>query len=161
MYPATLILGLGNPLRGDDGVGARVVEELNRRDLPDGVTALDGGTGGLDLLRLLERWKHVVIVDAADVGREPGEYVRFTPDQVRLVGADKALSLHNAGLREVLTLADALDLDLPEMVIFGVQPAETGWREGLSPPVESTLLALVDAVLEELKGENYAQDSGD
>jgi hydrogenase maturation protease len=161
MHSATLILGLGNPLRGDDGVGARVVEELTRRDLPEGVTALDGGIGGLDLLRLLERWKRVVIVDAADVGQEPGQYVRFTPDQVRLAGASNALSLHNAGLSEVLALANALDLDLPEMVIFGVQPAEIGWREGLSPTVESTVSALADAVLEELEGDDYAQDSGD
>jgi hydrogenase maturation protease len=161
MYAATLILGLGNPLRGDDGVGARVVEELTRRDLPEGVTALDGGTGGLDLLRVLGRWKRVVIVDAADVGREPGQYVRFTPDQVRLAGASDTISLHNAGLSEVLALADALDLDLPEMVIFGVQPAEIGWREGLSPAVETTLAALADAVLEESRGEDYAQDSGD
>jgi hydrogenase maturation protease len=161
MYSATLILGLGNPLRGDDGVGARVVEELTRRDLPEGVTALDGGIGGLDLLQILQRWKRVVIVDAADVGREPGQYVRFTPDQVRLVRASDTLSLHNAGLSEVLALADALDLDLPEMVIFGVQPADIGWREGLSPTVESTLSALADAVLEELKGEDHAEDSGD
>lgn len=149
MRPATLILGLGNPLRGDDGVGPRLVEELTRRNLPEGVKALDGGTGGLDLLRLFERWKRVVIVDAADVGREPGEYVRFTPDEVRLAGASSALSLHHAGLSEVLTLAEALDLDLPEMVIFGVQPAEIGWREGLSPPVAATLAALSDAVLQE------------
>jgi hydrogenase maturation protease len=161
MRPATLILGLGNPLRGDDGVGPRVVEELTRRSLPEGVTALDGGTGGLDLLRLMERSKRVVIVDAADVGREPGQYVRFTPDQVRLTGASSTLSLHHAGLSEVLTLADALGLDLPEMVIFGVQPAEIGWNEGLSPAVAATLSALADAVLEETKGEDYAQDSSD
>jgi hypothetical protein len=47
------------------------------------------------------------------------------------------------------------------MVVFGVQPAEIGWKEGLSLPVETTLSALADAVLEELKGEDYAQDSGD
>ena len=81
---SVLVLGLGNPLRGDDGVGPRVVEELTRRGLPDGVMTLDVRTGGLDLLHTLEGWKRVVAVDAADVGREPGQFVRFTPDQVRL-----------------------------------------------------------------------------
>ncbi|MGD8996727.1 MAG: hydrogenase maturation protease [Anaerolineae bacterium] len=161
MYPATLILGLGNPLRGDDGVGARVVEELTHRDLPQAVTALDGGTGGLDLLRLLEQWERVVIVDAADVGREPGQYVRFTPDQVRLASASSTLSLHNAGLSEVLTLAEALELDLPELVIFGVQPAEIGWKEGLSPAVAAAVTTLADAILDEIQGEDHAQDSSD
>lgn len=153
MQTGTLILGLGNPLRGDDGIGPSVVEELADRDLPEEVTLIDGGTGGLDLLRLLERWRRVVIIDAADVGRGPGEYVRFTPDEVRLVGVSASLSLHHAGLSEVLTLADALGLHLPEMVIFGVQPTEIGWKEGLSPAVEAALPTLADAVLEEIEGE--------
>ncbi|RLC87110.1 MAG: Ni,Fe-hydrogenase maturation factor [Chloroflexi bacterium] len=160
-----LVLGLGNPLRGDDGVGPRVVEELTRRGLPEGVTALDGGTGGLDLLQVLEGWERVVVVDAADVGREPGQFVRFTPDQARLVAAGDRFSLHHAGLSEVLTLADALGRALPEMVIFGVQPAGIGWKEGLSPAVETALSVLTDAVLREItedeREKDHAQDSGD
>ncbi|MGD2142978.1 MAG: hydrogenase maturation protease [Anaerolineae bacterium] len=160
MRPATLILGLGNPLRGDDGVGPRVVEELNRRGLPDGVIAVDGGTGGLDLFRLLERRKRVVIVDAADLGREPGQFARLTRDQMRLVMSDQRFSLHHAGLGEVLDLADALELALPEMVIFGVQPAEINWGEGLTPAVEAAVPALTDALFEEIEGDNDAQDLG-
>jgi hydrogenase maturation protease len=149
-HPSVLVLGLGNPLRGDDGVGPRLVEELTRRRLPEGVMALDGGTGGLALLQVLEGWQRVVVVDAADVGREPGQFVRFTPDQARLAQAAERFSLHHAGLGEVLALANALGRALPHMVIFGVQPAEVGWREGLSLAVETALSALVDAVLEEI-----------
>jgi hydrogenase maturation protease len=107
----------------------------------------------------LEEWKRVVVVDAAEVGLAPGQFIRFTPDQVRLTGASSAFTLHNAGLSAVLALADALDLELPEMAVYGVQPAEIGWKEGLSPPVEATLSDLTDAILEELGGENHAQDS--
>lgn len=160
MGAATLVLGLGNLLRGDDGVGPRIVQELGHYDLPEGAATLDGGTGGLDLLRVIEDWDRVVIIDAADLGREPGHYVRFTPDQVRLTGTSDTLSLHNAGLREALALAEALELDLPEMVVFGVQPADVGWNQGLSPAVASCLKALTDAVLEEIKGEDHAQDPG-
>lgn len=123
--------------------------------------ALDGGSGGLDLLQVLEGRQRVVVVDAADVGREPGQFVRFTPDQARLAQAADRFSLHNAGLGEILALANALGRTLPHMVIFGVQPAEIGWREGLSPAVEAALPAMIDAVLEETKGEYHAQDSGD
>lgn len=150
-HPSVLVLGLGNPLRGDDGVGPRLVEDLTRRGLPGGVTALDGGTGGLGLLQVLEGWQRVVVVDAADVGREPGQFVRFTPDQARLAQAADHFSLHNAGLGEILALANALGRTLPHMVIFGVQPAEVGWGQGLSPAVEIMLPALADAVLEELE----------
>jgi hydrogenase maturation protease len=159
-----MVLGIGNPLRGDDGIGPRLVEELAQRGLPEGVTALDVGMGGLDLLRVLEGWERAVIVDAADVGREPGQIVRFSPDRVRLDLAADSFSLHHAGLGEVIALADALGQPLPKMIIFGVQPNEFGWREGLSPAVEATLPALVDAVIEaieEIKGDNHAQDSGD
>jgi hydrogenase maturation protease len=149
-----LILGLGNPLRGDDGIGPRVIQELEARELPAGVAALDGGTGGLDILPVIEDWDNVVVVDAADVdaGRErlvPGEFIRFIPDQVRLHESPHDFSLHHAGLAEALALARALDHKLPSMVVFGVQPEDTGWGEGLSPRVEARLPALVDAVLEE------------
>jgi len=114
------------------------------------VAAIDGGTGGLDLLPILERWEQVVIVDAADMGKRPGQFTRFTPDQVHLAMSDHRFSLHHAGLSEVLTLAHALERPLPEMVIFGVQPADVGWGEGLSPNVEAILPELIDAVLSEL-----------
>ena len=145
-----LVLGLGNPLRGDDGVGPRVVKELARRGLPEGVTTLDGGTGGLNLLPMLEGWERVIVVDAAEMGRRPGEFVRFIPSDVRLASALDSFSLHHAGLSEVLALADALDRSLPELIIFGVQPADVGWGEGLSLAVERTLPALIDAVIAEM-----------
>lgn len=164
MPPSVLVLGIGNPLRGDDGVGPRVVKELARRGLPEGVTALDVGTRGLDLLQVLEGWERVVVVDAVDFGQEPGQFVRFTPDQAELARTADHFSLHHAGLSEVLALASALGWTLPGLVIFGVQPAEIGWREGLSLAVETALSALTDAVMreiEEKKGEDHAKDSGD
>ncbi|MBC8449055.1 MAG: hydrogenase maturation protease [Chloroflexi bacterium] len=145
-----LVLGLGNPLRGDDGVGCRLVEELAHRKLPTGVQVLDGGTAGLGLLDLMEGWERVTIVDAAEMGRRAGEFLRFTPADVRLASTPDHFSPHHIGLEEVLALADALGRALPEIVIFGVQPAEIGWREGLSPAVEAALPALADAVLEEI-----------
>ena len=148
--PKTLILGLGNPLRGDDGVGPRIVEELSGRQLPQGVQVLDGGNGGLDLLRVLEGWRRVVVVDAAEVGQDPGEFVRFTPEEVRLAEAPNSLSLHNAGLGEALALAEALEQRMPEIVIFGVQPERVGWGGELSSAVEAALPALADAILEEV-----------
>ncbi|MGD1995647.1 MAG: hydrogenase maturation protease [Anaerolineae bacterium] len=157
--PATLIIGLGNPLRADDGIGPRVVEELVRRGLPEGITARDCGTGGLDLLRVVEGWERVVVVDAADVEREPGEFVRFTPDQVRLAEAVDSFSLHDAGLAEALGLARAAGRSLPSMVIFGVQPERIDWAVGLSPTLEAALPALVEAVLGEVGEYDDSQDT--
>jgi hydrogenase maturation protease len=157
---SSLVLGLGNPLRRDDGIGPRVIKELRDRGLPEGVAALDVGTGGLDLLHVIEGWERVVIVDAAEVsGRTdqadrgrlaPGEFVRFTPDQAHLVEAAECFSFHHAGLAEVLALARALGRPLPSIVILAVQPEDVGWGEGLSPDVKAGLPDLIDAVLKEV-----------
>lgn len=158
---AVLVLGLGNPLRGDDGIGPRVVAELEGRGLPEGVKALDGGIGGLDLLQIIEGWDRVVIVDAVDVAGAaaelaPGHFVRFTPDQARLSESGQRFSFHHAGLAEVLALAHALDRPLPRIVVFGVQPHRIGWGHGLSPDVENALPPLVDAILAEVGGRSEA-----
>jgi len=153
----TLVIGLGNPLRGDDGVGLRVVEHLARRALPEQVTLLDGGAGGLELLHMMEGWDRVVLVDAAELGRESGDVVRFTPDQVQLAETEDRFSLHHAGLAEVLALARALNQALPTIVVFGVQPWRLEWEEGLSPAVEAAVPVLVEAILREV-GEEYVQD---
>jgi len=144
-----LILGLGNPLRGDDGIGRRVVESLWQRGLPEGVEALAGGTLGLDLLNLLEGPQCAILVDAADMGLEPGQFARFTPDEAQLIGAADRVSLHQVGLAEVLTLARALERPLPQIVVFGVQPQSMEWGEGLNIEVEAALPLLVEAVLRE------------
>jgi hydrogenase maturation protease len=116
---------------------------------------------GLDLLHIVEGAERVVIVDAADLGRESGQFVRFTPQEAQIDPATREFSLHEASLGEVLALAEALGRALPEMVIFGVQIANIGWGEGLSPAVEAAIPTLVDAVIDEIeKGENHAQDSG-
>ncbi len=146
-----LVLGLGNPLRGDDGVGPRVVAELLRRRIPEGVEAVDGGIGGLDLLHLLEGRKRAIIVDAAELGRRPGEFVRFTPEEAHLVQSLASLSSHTAGLADALALARALGQTLPEIIIYGVQPERMDWGEGLSPAMEAALPQLVEEILGELR----------
>lgn len=149
--PATLILGLGNPLRGDDGVGVRLAQMLAARRLPAGVEVVDGGTQGLGLVGLFEGRQRAIVIDAAEMGRRPGEFVRFTPQQVRLPGPDETgFSVHEAGLREALLLADALGILPGEVVLYGVQPARIEWDAGLSPQVEAALPALVEAVVGEV-----------
>ena len=153
-----LVLGLGNPLRGDDGVGPRVVELLKREGLPAGTEALDAGAAGFDLLDLLagsralggDSPQRVIIVDAADVGLEAGQFARFTPDEVELRGAAEKPASHQAGLAEVLALARALGRTLPEIVIFGVQPGSLEWGAGLTAEVDAALPLLMEAVLREV-----------
>jgi hydrogenase maturation protease len=149
--PATLVLGLGNPLRGDDGVGVRVAQQLAEWCLPSDVEVVDAGTRGLGLVSLLEGRRRAIVIDASDMGLAPGEFVRFTLEEARLLGEDEGrFSVHAAGLREALLLARALGILPEEVVLFGVQPAHVAWEAGLSPQVETTLLGLAEAVRREV-----------
>jgi hydrogenase maturation protease len=145
-----LILGLGNPLCGDDGVGPVAVRMLQERDLPAGVEVLDGGTAGLGLLSLIADRQHVLVVDAVEMGRPAGTVARMPLDEASLVTAQGALSPHQLGLAEVLELAGRLGMALPRVVILAVQPASLSWEQKLSQPVQESMPALVEAVLEEL-----------
>lgn len=148
-----LILGLGNPLQADDGVGCRAVEALERCPLPADVEVLDGGAPGVGLLHLLEGRRRAVIVDAAEMGRRPGEIVRFRPEEVTLTGSSARFSLHRTAVADALALARALNLPLPEITFYGVQPGRVGWSDGLSPEVAAAVPALIEALLAEVKRE--------
>lgn len=148
--PDTLVVGLGNPLRGDDGIGPHAIQMLLAQALPEGVEVVEGGTQGLGLVSLMEGWRRVILVDAANVGQSPGGFVRFTPQEARLMGSDQPISVHNAGLREALLLAETLELLPDEIVIYGMQPANLDWDDGLSPQVEAAMPRLVRAILDEL-----------
>jgi hydrogenase maturation protease len=146
----TLILCLGNPLLGDEGIGVRVAEELKGLELPDGVSVVEGGTAGLRLISLMEGYQRVIIVDAADMGRPPGHVVRFTPSEVRFKTVEAPLSLHQIGLVEALALADALEVTPGELVIIGVQPGRVEMSGELSPEVEGAIPQIIRIVLDEL-----------
>jgi hydrogenase maturation protease len=119
----TLVLALGNPLRGDDGVGQAVLCALEQRALGPGVELVDGGTPGLNTVLLLEGRSRVIVIDAADFGACPGNVRRF-----ELTANDLSLqpvhsnSLHAAGLLEALALATALGVLPAQVALYGVQP---------------------------------------
>ena len=145
-----LILGLGNPLLGDEGIGVRVVEELKGLELPNGVTVVEGGTVGLGLIGLMEGYQRVIIVDAADMGHPPGRVVRFTPLEAQFKTAEAPLSLHQIGLGEVLALAEALEVAPAELVIIGIQPSRIEGGVGLSPEAEGAIPQIIRIILDEL-----------
>lgn len=142
MMNDTIVLALGNPLRGDDGVGAAVLEHLEHESL------VDGGTSGFEIILLMQGYERAIIIDAADMDLEPGDWRMFSPDEVRLQSRDLYLrgTLHYAGLAEALSLGEAMGLLPPEIIIFGVQPATIDWDIGLSDPVERAVPAITAAV---------------
>jgi hydrogenase maturation protease len=142
-----LILGLGNPLRGDDGVGCRVAQALERRVLPQDVEVMEGGTPGLGLIHLLEGRTRVFLVDAAEMDRPAGTVMQFHAQDATLISPAASFSLHDSDVAGALNLACALQIPMPEIVFFGVQPACLDWGRGLSPQVQAAIPKVVAAVL--------------
>jgi hydrogenase maturation protease len=145
-----LVVGFGNPLRADDGIGVRAVEALLACALPAGVEVLEGGAGGPDLVNLLDGRQRAILVDAALLGRRPGEFLRLALEELHLQSDNGPVSMHAAGLRDGLRLAQALELLPPDVVIYAMQPECLEWRSGLSREVEAALPGMVAEVLAEI-----------
>ncbi|MDO8990118.1 MAG: HyaD/HybD family hydrogenase maturation endopeptidase [Sideroxyarcus sp.] len=120
-----LILGIGNILWADEGFGVRCVEAMNAAyQFGDDVTVLDGGTQGLYLLPFLEEARYLIVFDAVDYGKAPGEMVVAKDGEVPRFMGVKKMSLHQTGFQEVIACA-SLGGKLPEsMMLIGVQPEQ-------------------------------------
>jgi hydrogenase maturation protease len=148
--PRTCVLGVGNLLLGDDGVGIHAIERLLERKLPPNVSIIDAGTPGWGLPLWFEGQDKVIIIDAVRMGETPGAWKRFAPETVRLFANGEVLSLHEPGLANGLALAEALGVLPGEIVIYGIEPAQCEIAQGLSPAIQQALSPLVKEILTEI-----------
>lgn len=146
----TLILGVGNIIRSDDGMGVHAARLLERDPrVPVGVTILDGGTLGLELVPYASEACRVLFLDAIRSGKTPGTIVRLTgAELLRMTGGWTAHQLGVADLIAALALVSAVPQDI---VVLGVEPANTDWGTSLSPAVEAALAPLVEAAFQQLE----------
>ena len=155
---SVLVLGIGNILLMDEGVGVRVVEEMQRRYFfPPEVKVLDGGTLGIDLLSYLQKKDHLIIIDAIKSGHPPGTVVRVEGEDIPAkIRAD--ISSHQLGLSEVLAMAQ-LTGELPrQRVLFGIEPKHIETGLDLSKEVKDNLNKVVEIVIRELRALGYSVD---
>ncbi|MBC7230430.1 MAG: carbamoyltransferase HypF [Actinobacteria bacterium] len=150
-----VVVGIGNPLHGDDGVGVRALEYL-RGSLPDGVELVEGMIYGPDLLPFLEGRGKAIFIDAIDAGEEPGAVFRFSPREVRQEHGAPSLSLHDFGLYELIAAAELLGQCPEEVTVIAVQVKSLEVGTELSPEVEAALPHVRRLVLEELGKANGA-----
>ena len=145
-----VVIGLGNPLRRDDGVGPAAVVLLES-DPPPGteLVTLDG-----ESTRLIEAWRdrdRAVVVDAVVTGAAPGTIHELEVGRDRLPDWDPGASTHAAGLSEAIALGRALERVPDELVIVGVEPGDVSFGPGLSAPVHAALDTVLDRVRNRLE----------
>ena len=145
------IVGVGNILRRDEGLGPAAVQRIERhRTLPDDISAIDAGTGGVTLLDVGRDLEQMAIIDAMRAGGEPGTVYVVRPEQLRSRSPEWSVSLHGTSLLGVIRLAQTVGEPLPDITLIGVEPADLGWGEGLSPAVAAALDEAVDAAIDAL-----------
>ena len=147
----TLVIGVGNLLLSDEGVGIHVAQRLIQEyNLPEEILVLDGGTLGLDLLYYLEGIENLLIIDAVLMDKEPGSLIRMVNDEVPSYMSFK-MSPHHIGIPDMLFAAKLKGLYPPNVVLLGVQPGVVELGLDLSEPVANQLDPLLDQILEELR----------
>ncbi len=141
------ILGVGNVLCTDDGLGPAAVTRLLRDfEVPEGVAIFDGGTLGLSLLHIIEESAQVIIVDAIRMDSAPGTLVSLEGDDV-LPAVRLRLSVHQVGVADLLDAARLRGRLPNHLVLLGIVPESIELGVDLSPSVSSALPALVDAIV--------------
>ena len=146
-----LILGLGNVLCGDDGLGVAALARLDRRyRLPERVEMLDGGTLGLSLLHHVRSADALLLVDAIRSDGPPGTLVRLEGDDVA-PAVETRLSVHQIGVADLLDGLRWTDSSPSRIVLVGLVPESLELELGLSPAVERALDTLVEAVAKEVE----------
>ncbi len=132
--PRLLVLGIGNLLMGDEGVGVHAIRALEKERLPAGVELLDGGTGGFQLLSRLSEYPSVIVIDASMDGNEPGT-VRITKPRF-LSDYPRSLGAHDVGLRDLIESAALLGtLPAVHLITVSIKDIRSMTTE-LTPAVE-------------------------
>lgn len=141
-----LVLGIGNILLGDEGVGIEVIRKLEQLNLPPHVDLLDGGTGGFHLLSYLQEYPEVILIDATLDGNEPGTVRLIRPKFSNEF--PRTLSSHDIGLKDLIESAALLD-DLPDMTLItiSVKPEQELGME-LSDAVAEAVIKACNKVME-------------
>jgi len=140
-----VVLGVGNELRSDDAVGVLVARRLASLDLGEGVEVMEGHTGGLNLLFDIEDADWAIVVDAVDMGSQPGQVEVFEAAEADVRVVERTASLHHVALADVLQLAEMTGVDT-RVTLVGIQPQLTLPGEGLSEPVAAKLDEVVELV---------------
>jgi hydrogenase maturation protease len=160
----TLVIGLGNPILGDDGVGWRVVEEIarktaNRQDVEVDCVSL----GGLSLMERLTGYDHVILVDSFSTGEKPiGTVSQFKLTELPDLSSGHTTAVHDTSLLNALNVGRTMDIPLPsdeDVHIVAIEAENVyDFSEILSPPVEAAVPLAVEAVLQLIQsnlGESY------
>ncbi len=145
------IIGAGNVLMKDEGIGVRIVEDLKSRGLPEGIDVFDAGTSLMELMPYFQSYRRLILVDAVRGGNRPGTVYRFQPEDVKEIAGPfgQALGLHQISLLESLAMNSLVTGKQHDVTIIGIEPKEIDLGLELSSELGEKVSDIADLVLEE------------
>jgi hydrogenase maturation protease len=157
--PEAVVIGLGNPLMGDDGLGITALERLRDEwQFEPHVEFVDGGTWGMNLLPFVEGARHVIVLDAIHTGGPPGRYIELQRDDLPRYFSTK-ISPHQIDFREVLALAELRGTLPQHIVAVGLEPKTVTMTTSLSDEVHEGLPAVIQGTVYQLLDWGYRAHS--
>ena len=148
-----LILGIGNILLKDEGVGVHTAKKMMEMDLPPDVEVMDGGTMGLNLLYYIEGRKKVIVIDTVLVGDPPGTIYRFT-DESLVDNKPMLRTAHGIDFSDVIKTSKMLGTKPEEIVFIGIEPESLDEGLELTPTIEKRVPVLIKMVMKEIETSN-------
>jgi hydrogenase maturation protease len=146
----TIILGVGNELLSDEGVGVHLVREIKKREIPAGVTAVEGGTDGFGLLNIITEADRLILVDSLKGGGKPGSIYKFDIKDAPKCPDIFKTSVHQIGILEVINLSGLVG-KTPKTTVIGVEPKKINTGLELSPEVKKKIPRIIELIFEVLK----------
>ena len=144
------VISLGNELRGDDSIGPAVVNELRTMDLPEPVMLIDAGADAFTVLEHLMADDPILLIDCAQMGKKPGEVIKFKVDNSNINTFEKSISLHGFSFGEMFKMAKQFG-QMPNCSIIGIEPKSIEFGQKLSDEVKHSLPSIINMVIEEAK----------
>ena len=150
MNSKIVVIGIGNLLLMDEGIGVHTINELEKHDLPGSIEIYDGGTGGFKLIDLMQGAARVIFIDAVDTGKAPGSVTIFRAEEVHSIYNKKKYSLHDTDLMEIIKMAEMLG-NPPMIEIVGIQPKTINYGTTLSKELAGSMSNIVNSVLKRIE----------
>jgi len=147
------VIGIGNTLRADDGIGILLLEKIieRKKEFSKNIDFIDGGTGGISILPIFSNYDIIVIVDAVHFGEKPGEFKWFKPNDVKSEKLPLEFTTHDNDFLKVIKLSKSISKKPKTFFIFGIQPADTSMRKNLSKILKQNLNLILDNLIEKIK----------
>jgi hydrogenase maturation protease len=149
--PKILVIGIGNTLLQDEGIGVHIIQALQKMEIPDNINLVDGGTEELDLMEYSNKGiDKVIIIDAIRGGTKPGTTFRLSPNEI-MATTKHIYSMHQKDLVDAFKMIDLFAKKPKEIVIIGVVPKETEWSLKLTPELQSKIPDIIRVIFDEIE----------